>query len=373
MFVEVVRLFIVLLATAAGFALGKDPTTVEAGNGAILGATLGACVGYVAGGVLGRLLDHGIGMAEHRFQRTPAHRLLAGGVGAIVLGGLSGVVMLPAVQVFPPQLGWSAVGLVVWVGAFLGYRVGAYKSDELLALAGLSSRPLLRTTTYGSPDVPAVLVDATTVVDGRLLALVRAGFLRDEILVPRFVLDHLASMAEIDDPVRSRRGRRGLEMLEALRVQSDVRLHVLEDEMPEHDGHDAQAKLVALARRSHSALLTLDESLQRAAELQGVRCMSLRRLGEAMRPVYLPGETARLPIVREGKEAGQGVGFLEDGTMVVVGGARGLVGQEVDVRITSKVETSVGRMLFATVASEPEVPQRADGAADDGRARRPSL
>ncbi|HEX2700258.1 MAG TPA: TRAM domain-containing protein [Acidimicrobiales bacterium] len=370
MFVEVVRLFIVLLATAAGFAMGKGPEAMDAGNGAILGATLGACIGYVSGGVLGRLLDQGIGLAERRFNRTPAHQLLAGGVGAVVLGGLAGVVLLPAAFVFPPQLGWSAVGLVVWVGAFLGYRVGARKSDELLAMAGLSSRPLLRTTTYGSSETPAVLVDATTVSDGRLLALVRAGFLRDALLVPRFVVDQLEAIADSEDAVRSRRGRRGLEMLEALRLHPDVTLHVLEDELPDQD--DAHGKLVALARRSQSSLLTLDETLQRAAELQGVRCLSLRRLGEGMRPVYLPGEAARIAIVREGKEAGQGVGFLDDGTMVVVGGARELMGQEVEVRITSKVETSVGRMLFASVASEPEVPQRVDGAADDGHARRPS-
>ena len=351
MFVEVVRLFIVILATAAGFALGRDPTGIDAGNGAILGATLGACVGYVGGGVLGRLLDHGIGAAERRIEQAPAHRLLAGGVGAIVLGGLAGLVILPAAFVFPPGIGWSSVGLVVWVGAFLGYRLGARKSDELLAMAGLSSRPLIRASTYGSPEAPAVLIDTTTVVDGRLLALVRAGFLRDAVLVPRFVLDHLQTIADAQDAGRRRRGRRGLEMLEALRLQPDVTLHVLEDEVPEHD--DADAKLVALARRCQCSLLTLDEGLQRAAELQGVRCLSLRRLADGLRPVYLPGEPARIAIVREGKEAGQGVGFLDDGTMVVVGGASTLVGSEIDVRITSNVETSVGRMLFASVASEP--------------------
>lgn len=367
MFVEVVRLFVVILFTAAGFAIGKDPNAVDAGNGAILGSVLGACIGYVAGGLLGRLLDHGIGLAERRIEHAPAHRLLAGGVGAIVLGGLAGLGILPASFVFSPQVGWSSVGLVVWVGAFLGYRLGAGKSDELLAMAGLTSRPLLRASTYGSPDDRAVLVDATTVVDGRLLALVRAGFLRDSVLVPRFVLDHLQTIAEAQDPARRRRGRRGIEMLEALRLQPDVTLHVVEDELPEYD--DPDAKLVELARRSHCSLLTLDENLQRTAELQGVRCLSLRRLGEGMRPVYLPGERARIPIVREGKEAGQGVGFLDDGTMVVVGDAGALVGRDVDVRITSHVETSVGRMLFASlVASEPEVPQRIDRAAGAGGA-----
>ncbi len=350
MFVEIVRLFIVILATAAGFAVGGGRQGAAAGgNGAIAGAVLGACVGYVAGGVLGRLLDSAIGVAERRIEHSPAHQLLAGGVGSIVLGGLAGVVMLPAAFVFPAQVGWSMVGLVVWVGSFVGYRLGARKSDELLAMAGLSSRPLVQATSYGSPEAAAVLVDASAVVDGRLLSLARAGFLHGAVLVPVFVVDKLRAGADIEDPVRRRRGRRGLEMLDALRSQPGVTVQVLDDEMPEHD--DADAKVIALARRLGTALLTVDEGLQRAAELQGVRCLSLRRLTEGLRPVYVPGERATIPIVREGREPGQGVGFLDDGTMVVVGGAADLVGQEIDVRITSNVETSVGRMLFASMAA----------------------
>lgn len=350
MFVEVVRLFIVFLATAAGFAVGDGRGAPDPGTGAIVGATLGACVGYVAGGVLGRLLDVAMGAAERRIDTAPAHRLLAGGVGSVVLGGLAGVVVLPAAFVFPPQVGWSTVGLVVWVGAFLGFRLGARKSDQLLAMAGLSSRPLLRATSYGGGEAAGVIVDTATVVDGRLLALARSGFLRDAVLVPRFVLDPLEAIAASSDPARRRRGRRGLEILDALRGQPGVTVHVLDDEVPEHD--DVDARLVALARRLGAGLLVLDDGLVRAAELQGVRCLSLRRLADGLRPVYLPGERARLPIVREGREPGQGVGFLEDGTMVVVGGAADLVGTEVDIRITSKVETSVGPMLFASMAAD---------------------
>lgn len=350
MFVEVVRLFIVFLATAAGFAVGQGSSLGDPGTGAIVGATLGACVGYVAGGVLGRLLDVAMGAAERRVEHAPAHRLLAGGVGSVVLGGLAGLAVLPAAFVFPPEVGWSTVGLVLWVGAFLGYRLGAGKSDELLAMAGLSSRPLVRATSYGSDDGPGVLLDTSAVVDGRLLAVARAGFLREALLVPRFVLDELQAIAATSDAVRGRRGRRGLEILEALRSLPGISVHVLADEVPEHD--DSDARLVALARRVGAGILTLDDALLRTAELQGVRCLSIRRLTDGLRPVYLPGERARLPIIREGKEPGQGVGFLEDGTMVVVGGAAPLVGSEVDVRITSKVETSVGRMLFASMAAE---------------------
>ena len=124
---------------------------------------------------------------------------------------------------------------------------------------------------------------------------------------------------------------------------------MIDDEVPELQAVDA--KLVALARRLQAGVLTTDSNLQRVAELQGVVCLNLNRLADGLRPVLVPGEVVRLPISREGREPGQGVGFLEDGTMVVVGEASGLVGREIDVRITSNVQTSVGRMLFASVVA----------------------
>jgi uncharacterized protein YacL len=161
------------------------------------------------------------------------------------------------------------------------------------------------------------------------------------------VLDELQSIADAQEPTRRRRGQRGLDLLSALQHLPGSEVHVLDDEVVEHD--EVDAKLVALARRLEVGLLTLDTNLQRVAELQGVRCLSLHRLAEGLQPVLVPGETVRLPISREGKEPGQGVGFLDDGTMVVVGDAAALIGSEVEVRITGNAQTSVGRMLFATV------------------------
>ena len=350
MFVEIVRLFIVLLATAAGFALGRGPEGAEAGNAAVVGATLGALTGYVVGGFFGRLLSQARDVAERRIDEVPAHRVLAGSVGAIVLGLLSGVVCLPAGVILPSGFGWPAVALAVWAGALEGYRIGARKSDQLLAMAGLSSRPLVRASPYGSEEQEAVVVDSSAILDGRLLGLARAGFLEGSLLVPRFVLDEVQGIADAQDANRRRRGRRGLEMLEAIRQQPGMEVHVLDDEVPEHE--EVDAKLVALARRLRTKLLTVDEPLQRIAELQGVPCLSLRRLADGLRPVHVPGEVVVLPITREGREPGQGVGFLDDGTMVVVGDAAPMVGREIEVRITSNVQTSMGRMLFASLASD---------------------
>lgn len=348
MFVEIVRLFVVFLATAGGFALGE--TGAPEGNGPILGATLGACIGYVAGGLLGRLLRHAMHAAESRIEQAPAPRLFAGALGGIAFGGLAAVVGIPAVTLLPTEAGWAVLGLVVWLGAYQGYVLGARKSEELLALAGLSTRPLVRATPLGQlVEQDAVLVDTSAVIDGRLLSLARAGFLRDALLLPRFVLDELQTIADAQDPVRRRRGRAGLELLEALRHFPGTEVHVLDDELPEYD--EVDAKLVALAKRLGVRLLTVDSALQKVAEVQGVSCLSLHRLSDGMRPVHTAGEVIRLPIAKEGREPGQGVGYLDDGTMVVVADAVPFLGQEVEVRITGNAQTSVGRMLFASLVA----------------------
>jgi uncharacterized protein YacL len=346
LFVEITRLFIVLLATAAGYTLGRgDPSVTN--NGAIIGAVLGACVGYVAGGVLGRLLGAAMGAVEKQVEEVHPGRLIAGALGAAFAGGLSALVGVPLVVLLPGLWGWPLFALMVWTGTSLGWRITSRKYEDLLAMAGLSTRPLVRATPYG-PDSEAHLLDSSAIIDGRLLAVVRAGFVKGQLLVPRFVIDEVQSIADAHDPIRRRKGRRGLDMLDALRGHHGNEVHVLDDEVVEHD--DVDAKLVALARRLRVDLVTIDEPLQRAAELQGVRCLNLSRLSDGLRPVHVSGEVIRIPITREGKEPGQGVGFLDDGTMVVVGDAAGLVGREVDVRITGNVRTALGTMLFASVS-----------------------
>jgi uncharacterized protein YacL len=338
-FVELVRLLIVALSTAAGYALAADGRA-DPGGVAVLGATMGALVGYVAGGIVGRQLRRAMGSLEAEVSRAPAHQLLAGVVGAGALAVVSALVAIPAVVLIPPPAGWPVFGLVVWIGVYEGFQIGASKSTELLQLAGLRAPAF-------EPGDDAALVDTSAIIDGRLLDVADAGFLHGRLLVPRFVLDELQGIADAADDTRRRRGRRGLETLDALRRDPRVRVTVVDDEVPEFDAVDA--KLVALARRLPADLVTTDSNLQRVAEVQGVRCRNLNRLAAGLRPAIVPGEVLNLPISREGKEPGQGVGFLDDGTMVVVGDAAGYVGRDVAVRVTSNVQTSVGRLLFASV------------------------
>lgn len=347
MFVEIVRLLIVFLATAAGYTLGRGSGAGLEDSGTIIGATLGACVGYVAGGIIGRLLRQVMGVVEERVDEIHPGRLLVGTFGAAFLAGLGALLGVPFVALVPGLWGWPIFALIVWVGGYLGWRLGSRKYEDLLAMAGLSTRPLVRATPLG-PESEAHLVDTSAIIDGRLLAIARAGFLRGPLLVPKFVLDELQSIADAQDPLRRRKGRRGLDLLDALQGHPGVEVDVLEDEVVEHD--EVDAKLVALARRLKVGLITVDETLQRIAELQGVKCLSLHRLSDGMRPVHVAGEVVRLPITRSGKEPGQGVGFLDDGTMVVVADGELLVGREVDARITGNVKTAMGNMLFASIS-----------------------
>jgi uncharacterized protein YacL len=174
----------------------------------------------------------------------------------------------------------------------------------------------------------------------------KSGFLTGTLKMPRFVLDELQRIADSDDPVRRVRGRRGLEVLEEIKALRPGALQIIED--PVADEREVDAKLVRLAKVHRVPILTNDSNLLRVARVQGVNVLSLNDLTNALRPMVLPGEQISLTVIQEGREAGQGVGFLDDGTMVVVDGGRTLVGQSVPVTVTRLLQTGAGRMIFAT-------------------------
>jgi uncharacterized protein YacL len=189
------------------------------------------------------------------------------------------------------------------------------------------------------------LVDTSAIVDGRLADVAATGFLEGPLLVPRFVLRELQRLADGGDPLRRNRGKRGFEILQKLQGVRGVAVEIVDEDVA--GVADVDAKLVELARRRGARVVTTDYNLNRVAELSGVSVLNVNDLANALKPVVLPGESLRVQLLREGKEPGQGVGFLEDGTMVVVEQGRGLLGQEVPVVVTSALQTSAGRMVFA--------------------------
>lgn len=349
MFVEVMRGIVVLLGTAAGFLLARDlaPDAPSAGG---IGAMLGVLVGYLSGGILGRSMDRALGVVERRTARVPGPALFAA-----TLGGLAGAVAgtigtLPVLLHVRPALSVPIAALATWVLGALGARIAAARCGDLFAAAGLSTRPLVRSEAFDARD--GHLVDTSAIMDGRFASLVTAGVIHDDLFIARFVLDELQGFADRGaEDARGRRARRGLESIQSMQREARVRVSVLDDEVPE--ATEVDAKLVALAQRLELRLLTADAPLARVAELRGVPALDLRRLAADLTAPVLGGELLTVRLVKPGREPGQGVGYLEDGSMVVVnGGATAVGGPGIEVVVSSVVPNAAGRIIFARPVGE---------------------
>lgn len=190
------------------------------------------------------------------------------------------------------------------------------------------------------------ILDTSVVIDGRIADVVETRIFDGKIIMPKFVISELQGIADSSDRLRRGRGRRGLDILNRLRAQPDIELVIYERDLPEFAGQSVDLKLVALTKHLQGKLITNDYNLNKVAKLQGVTVINLNDLANALKPVFLPGEHIEVRIIKAGEEPGQGVGYLEDGTMVVVESGRDHIGQTIPVAVTSVLQTSAGRMVF---------------------------
>lgn len=346
--VELVRLAVVVLTTVAALELSLlEPLrglrgTFEASLLPVV--VLGASCGYVGGGVFGRFALGRIDDAERRLQSLSAVELLSaalgGGAGLVLAAGFA----WPLLLVENRSLTVPLVAIVALLLAGTGVRVGVARGGDLLRFVGASGRLDVTSPSHGAGTK---LVDTSALIDGRLVDVCRSGFLEGTLVIPRFVLAELQGLADAGDDQRRMRGRRGLDVLTALQRSAGVAVEVTDHDHPEVTTVDA--KLVAMARGRGAKLVTVDSNLGRVAEVQGVKVLSLHTLAEDLRPPVLPGDALTVQILKAGKEPGQGVGYLADGTMVVVEGGRDRQGKQAHAEVTSILSTGNGRMVFATL------------------------
>jgi uncharacterized protein YacL len=206
--------------------------------------------------------------------------------------------------------------------------------------------PYVRLRRQDQPEEVALL-DTSVIIDGRIVDICKAKFLSGKIVVPRFVLRELQQIADSTDPIKRQRGRRGLEMLHTIQKEPGLDIALNEEDFPETS--EVDAKLVRLARLLGAKVLTVDFNLNRVATIQGVKVLNINELANALKPVVFPGEQMQIKLLKEGKEHNQAVGYLDDGTMVVVEDARRFIGQEVKVAVTSVLQTQAGRMIFTKI------------------------
>ncbi len=275
----------------------------------------------------------------------------------IIVGGTAGL-----------AAGLVLTGLVEWVGGeIFDVETFLFHIGGLVFLLGFPYLGLVLGARFGKEKLPSPqqkffelagntvcpkVLDTSVIIDGRVADLCETRFLEGTFLVPHFILDELQHIADSSDSLKRARGRRGLDILNKIQKMGDVDVRIIDEDFPQVK--EVDAKLVVLAKKMNAKIVTNDLNLNKVAELQGIRVLNINELCNALRPVVLPGEAIRVFVLKEGKEAGQGVAYLDDGTMIVVDNARRYIGKNIDVVVTSVLQTTAGRMIFTRLKEETE-------------------
>ena len=330
-----IRILFLGLCTLAGFALGQLRPDLLGGS---TGLWIGPSIGFGFGGLMIAVDEMLKGFSLRAFS-------------AITFGLLLGIVVAQLID--SSGLFVTASEDIRWLirlGLFLGFSyigmvlaMRSNKEDFSLII------PYVRFSRRGEKPDNLILLDTSAVIDGRIADLIEANFIEGIIVVPRFVLKELQQVADSNDSIKRARGRRGLEMLQRIQKNQRNEVKIHDSDFPEDDGVDA--KLVRLARNLNAKLYTNDHNLGKVAALQNVTCVNLHELARVLKPTMLPGEVLTLKLVREGKDKGQAVSYLPDGTMVVVNNAQAQIGQQVEVAVQSVIQTGAGVIVFADLRS----------------------
>ncbi len=341
------RVIGLLVFGLGGFYLGQ--ALVSAGGVSPRDGIAAILVSVLVGGLVGFVITPFITtrpyrVLQQRIKQTPATDLLAAITG-LVLGLLIAVLLSFPLSLLPSPLREILPIVAAVLFGLLGMSTLINRRRDFAQL--FAGRLPLRSTEAPAAllDERSVLLDTSVIIDGRIADISRTGFLSGTLLVPRFVLNELQHIADSSDALRRNRGRRGLDILN--RMQKDTARPLRITDMDVDDVREVDDKLVALAKRLKCPVLTNDYNLNRVAEIQGVTVLNVNELANAVRLVFLPGESMRIEIIQEGKEVGQGVGYLDDGTMIVVEEGRRYIGATVNVTVTKVLQTAAGRMIFA--------------------------
>jgi uncharacterized protein YacL len=343
------RIVFVSICVAAGFHF--RPFTVS--------KEIGAAIGFLFG--------LSVILFELRLRRASLRRLIGAATGSIL--GILGAYLTSLILTHTtmPESTRSFCSLAAFlVMAYIGLVLGANKGDmlNLQAFGGVFGSE--RSTKHA-----VKLLDTSVIIDGRVADIAEAQFIDGTIIIPQFVLHELQLVADSADPLKRQRGRRGLEVLQRIQKMANLDVQIAEDDfaqVPEVD-----LKLIELAKRYDAKIVTNDFNLNKVAQLQGIEILNVNQLANALKPVVLPGETMRVFILREGKEYNQGVAYLDDGTMVVVDGARKLINKTIDITVTSVHQTTAGKMIFGRCDERGE-PQssRSNSSSSSAAANSPS-
>ena len=281
---------------------------------------------------------------EGSIQRLPANEILFGTAGAIV-GLIISAFFLNLIGKIP-YVGIFLAFVVAVLMAALGANISIKKREEITSWFSniKKSSPPKEKKTKGHKGTPKVL-DTSVIIDGRIFDICQTGFVEGTLVIPNFVLEELRHIADSSDGLKRNRGRRGLDVLNKIQKELNIEVEIYEKDFPEIA--EVDSKLLKLAQLLNGKVITNDYNLNKVAEFQGVPVLNINELANAVKPVVLPGEEMTIQIIKDGKESSQGIGYLDDGTMIVVEGGRKHIGEIMNVVVTSVLQTAAGRMIFA--------------------------
>ncbi|GAP09856.1 integral membrane protein [Bellilinea caldifistulae] len=315
----------------------------------------------LVGALIGLILTPFITIRPMRAIRSLLTRVSAQTLFAALFGLIAGLI-IAVLLAFPLSRLPSPFGEILpFIGVvffgYLGVSVFVMRQNDLFALWGNISKTQPAGAAAAGAESAAnwaesrtILLDTSVIIDGRIADIARTGFLPGSLLIPRFVLNELQYIADSPDSLRRQRGRRGMEVLAQLQKEPIIPVRISDIDV--EGVRDVDDKLVILARQLRCPILTNDYNLNRIAELQGVTVLNVNELANAVKSVLLPGETLSVRVIQEGKESGQGVGYMEDGTMVVIENGNKYINQEILVTVTKVLQTAAGRMIFARPETE---------------------
>lgn len=342
-----IRVIFIFLGAIAGWESGNDFLSAVSLTSSI---TLRALIilsiiaifcgaGYVLGGIFGRAFVELLETLESRLDHYSGAEILFSVAGLII--GLLAAFFLSFALVLLPYSTWFVVGAFMVLGG-TGLLVGFTKRDDLGVIFKMGKAKPGHDARYGGGSPK--LVDTSAIIDGRIIDIVEAGFVEGSLIIPRFVLDELQLISDSSDSLRRQRGRRGLDILNGFKKKGVGSVEIMERDYKDITGVDS--KLVQLAKEVEGTIITVDYNLNKVARLQGVKVLNVNELANAVKAIVLPGEEMEVKVIKEGKEANQGVAYLDDGTMVVVEDGKKLIGKDLKTVVTSALQTPAGRMIF---------------------------
>lgn len=356
---KLVRFGIGLACAVGGFYLGffiyQEFLTLPANNEIKIALMVfpGIIMGLIGYSIAPKVIQWVLqmtGWIEGYLQKMPIQELLGGAIGliiALIIATLIGnsFSKIPFVGTYIPIFASLLLG-------YIGMSVGAKKREDLLSIFSIfkfGSKEKEKTSKSEIKPKHKIL-DTSVIIDGRIADICKTGFVEGPLVIPNFVLEELRHIADSSDVLKRNRGRRGLDILNKIRKELDITVHI--SEMDFEDIVEVDSKLVKLAQVLEGFVVTNDYNLNKVAELQGVKVLNINELANAIKPVVLPGEEMIVQVIKDGKESGQGVAYLDDGTMIVVENGRRVMGDTVNVLVTSVLQTAAGRMIFAKLKGD---------------------